>query len=543
MLAAYHEWGEECIAHFNGMFAFALWDARRRALFCARDRFGVKPFYYQFDGERFAFASEPGALVLTQAARPEPRLAAIRDLLALDWVDHESHTFFEGLWQLPAGHALTLDGQGLRVRRWWALDASVRVSGSDAELAARFAELFTDSVRLRLRADVEVGTCLSGGLDSSAVITTAGPLAPRGLHAFTCAYDEGPAFDERAYVRMAVEASGATSHLTVPDGSDFWQVFDALARSQDEPTAGPGVYSQWKVMELARANELKVLLDGQGGDETLAGYFRYLPTRLRDLAEAGAWGAFARLWGPIVDRLGTPTALLHTFEPWLPGPLVAAARSRFGQGKDRVLARSLAALPADLPGWPDADRSGLWRQLAFDTLTRQLPSLLRYEDRNSMAFSIEARLPFLDYRLVELAFALPDTQKLDGATTKAVLRRALADRIPKGVLARRDKMGFETPTDLWLRGRYAPEVRRRLTRPGPFQDWVQPRVLRRELDDYLEGRRAIGLQIWRWLSLEAWGQRFVARDPRPARPEPATRPNAGSHRSIEDTDRARAALA
>jgi len=514
ILAAYLQWGEDCLVHFNGMFSFALWDAQRRALFCARDRFGVKPFYWQFDGARFAFASEPRALVLTQASRPQPRLDAVRDLLALDWVDHESRTFFHDLWQLPAGHCLTLSDDGLRVRRWWTLDPDLRVSGTDADLAREYAGLFTDAVKLRLRADVEVGTCLSGGLDSTAVITTMAPLAPRGLHAFSCAYDEGAKFDERPHIAVAVEACGAQSHLTIPDGADFWDVFDTMALTQDEPTAGPGVYSQWKVMEIAHKAGLKVLLDGQGGDETLAGYFRYLPTRLRDLAEGGDFGAFAALFGPVAAKLGAPTALLHTFEPWLPAPLVAAVRSRFGQGKDRVLAPALAKLAADVPGWPRAARSGLWRQLAFDTLTRQLPSLLRYEDRNSMAFSIETRLPFLDYRLVEFAFALPDTQKLDGVTTKAILRRAMAGRVPTSVLARRDKMGFETPTDPWIRKRWAGEVRRRLARPGPFQDWVDGGVLRAELEASLSGRRAIGLQVWRWLSLEAWSQRWVASDPR-----------------------------
>lgn len=514
ILAAWREWGEDCLARFNGMFALALWDSERRVLFCARDRFGVKPFYYQWDGACFAFASEPRALVLTQAQAIAPRGAAVRDLLALDWVDHESHTFFAGLWQLPAGHALVLGDNGMRIRRWWTLDPERRVSGTPADLEREFAALFTDAVALRLRADVEVGTCLSGGLDSSAVITTAAPLAPRGLHAFTCAYDEGAAFDERPHVKAAVEACGATSHIVVPDGGDFWDVFDAMALSQDEPTAGPGVFSQWKVMELAHATGLKVLLDGQGGDETLAGYFRYLPTRLRDLAENGRWAEFARLFGPVAGKLGVPTALLHTFEPWLPAPLVAEARSRFGQGKDRVLSRTLAHAGGDVPGWPRVERSGLWRQLAFDVLVRQLPSLLRYEDRNSMAFSIETRLPFLDYRLVEFAFALPDEQKLAGVTTKSILRRALAGRVPAGVLARKDKMGFETPADVWMKRRWPDEVRRRLARPGPFQDWVDRRVVDAELEAFLSGRRAIGLQVWRWLSLEAWSQRFLATDPR-----------------------------
>ena len=397
--------------------------------------------------------------------------------------------------------------------------------------------LLESAVRSHLMSDVPLGVFLSGGLDSSAVLTTAARLASPGqpgLHAFTCAYDEGPAFDERPYARAVAEACGAESHVVVPDGSDLWSVFDTLANQQGEPTAGPGVYSQWQVMKLASASGLKVLLDGQGGDETLAGYFRYLPTRLRDLVAAGNWAGFASLWGPVSDRLGFATTLLHTFEPWLPAPLVSALRNRFGQGKSRVLSSAMSKIASPAPVPQRSTRSGLWDQLAFDSTVRQLPSLLRYEDRSSMAFAIETRLPFLDYRLVEFAFALPDTERLDGIVTKAIARRALGDRVPRSVLERRDKMGFETPTDLWLRGRYAGEVRRRLTRKGPFEDWVDPAVVESSLNDYLAGRRDIGLQIWRWLSLEAWSQAYIARDPRVVgrRADPST--SAGRHLGYED---------
>jgi asparagine synthase (glutamine-hydrolysing) len=536
ILSAYRRWGAGCLDRLNGMFAFALWDGARRELFCARDRFGVKPFYYQSDSTTLAFASEPKALILTQPRRIVARPAAVRDLLALDWVDHEVETFFAGLYQLPAGHYLTVGESGLKVARWWQLDPERRASGTSAEWERHFAELFTDAVRLRLRADVEVGSCLSGGTDSSAVVATAAAGMDRPLHAFTCAYDEGPSYDERPFVREVVAASGAISHLVVPDGSDLWEVFDRMAFQQDEPTAGPGLYSQWHVMALAQREGLRVLLDGQGGDETLAGYPRYLPLRLRDLLTAGDLPAFLRLWGPVARRLGAAHTLALTIEPWLPPPLVRPLRRAYGQGKDRVLAQGLKRIePRRVPRPPREFATAVLRQQAFDTLQRLLPSLLRYEDRNSMAFSIETRLPFLDYRLVEFAFSLPDSERLDGATTKAILRRALRDRIPKAVLERTDKMGFETPTDVWLRERFAPEVRRRLRRAGPWLDWVEPRALEVELEAYLDGRRAIGLQVWRWLSLESWARQWLACDPRVIeRPEPPyTHP--GLHRSFVET--------
>src|SRR5258706_12497182 len=192
ILAAWRRWGPECLARFNGMFAFALWDSRRRELFCARDRFGVKSFYYQWDGASFAFASEASALALTQARPIAPRLGAVRDLLALDWVDHDAGTCFEGIAQLPAAHCLVVGERGLSLRRWWRLDPARRATAGH-DLAAEFEHLFTDAVRLRLRADVEVGSGASAGADSSAVVTTPSRLAPRPLPALTCPYDQGPA--------------------------------------------------------------------------------------------------------------------------------------------------------------------------------------------------------------------------------------------------------------------------------------------------------------------------------------------------------------
>jgi asparagine synthase (glutamine-hydrolysing) len=501
----------------NGMFAFALWDQRRRELFCARDRLGVKPFYYAFAGGEFVFASEPGALVLSRGERPAIRSDAVLDFIAYDWVDHEASTFFEGVKPLPAGHLLVVGDHRTMLRSWWSLDPSRSAHGTRADRDRQFAETFTDAVRLRLRADVEVGSCLSGGIDSSAVVMTAASMLDHPLHAFTCAYDEGPSYDERPFVRDVVEASRAASHVVVPDGGDFWTSFDRLTEVQSEPTAGAGLYSQWKVMELAHRAGLKVLLDGQGGDETLAGYPRYLPTRLRDLLREGQVEGLLATWGPVSRRLGAVATLGFMLEPWLPAPLVAGLRRRYGQGKDRVLApmvRGAAARrAAAIPRMPREYGSGLANHLAFDTFTRMLPSLLRYEDRNSMAFSIETRLPFLDYRLVELAFSLPDEDKLDGATTKAILRRSLADRLPPRVRQRSDKMGFETPADLWLRGRYANEMRRRLLSPGPLHEWLDRSALESELDDFVTGERSIGPQVWRWLSLESWLRQFVG-DPR-----------------------------
>jgi asparagine synthase (glutamine-hydrolysing) len=330
-------------------------------------------------------------------------------------------------------------------------------------------------------------------------------------------------------VRAVVEKNHAVSHLVVPDGSDFWDCFERITDFQGEPTAGSGLYSQWKVMEIARRAGLKVLLDGQGGDETLAAMRATCPRACAICCATAACAALAREWGPVADRLGGRTALAWTLEPWLPAALVAPLRRRFGQGKDRVLSPMVRGAAreraAAVPRPPHMFRTQLANHLAFDIQTRMLPSLLRYEDRNSMAFSIETRLPFLDYRLVEFLFALPDEQRLDGTTTKVIMRRSLADRIPPSVLERRDKMGFETPTDLWLRGQQANTARERLLTPGPLHDWLDRVALEGELEDFLAGRRATGAQVWRWLSLESWLRRYVANPTFTFRPAPAPPPN------------------
>jgi asparagine synthase (glutamine-hydrolysing) len=519
LLAAYAEWGTDMLPRLNGMWGIGLWDAREKTLVLARDRFGVKPVYYAVRDGRLTFASELKPIVL--AGPRAPRDAAIYDLLARDWVDHTPETFFQGVFQLPAGHVLVARAGGpgapgtVEVRRWWSLDPARREVLSPAAAAARFRELFEDAVRLRLRADVPVGICLSGGLDSTSILTTAAELLPHPMRAFSVAYDEGAAYDERRWIDAAVARAGATPALVVPDGRDLWATFDDIVWHQEEPAAGSGIYSTWHVMKLAGrgpgGHGMKVLLDGQGGDELLGGYHRYYFPYLRDRLARGELGVFAGAFAGVAfgQRLGVAQTLAKVLVPLLPPAFFDWGRRTFGQGKDRVLGEALRPLHAAEPRPPWRFESRLSNQLAWDMTVRFLPSLLRYEDRNSMAWSIETRLPFLDYRLAEFVFSLEEERRIRGTTTKVLLREALADRIPPPILARRDKMGYETPTDVWFRTREAARVRDLLLAPdAASRPWLDRAAVARELDDYLAGRRAIGLQVWRWLHLELWLRRF-----------------------------------
>ncbi len=534
LLAAFATWGDAMLPHLNGMWGLAIWDARERRLFCARDRFGVKPVHYRMADGRFTFASELKPIVLDGPR--VPRAEAIHALVARDWVDHTPETFFEGVYQLPAGHSLSIaQGEsGPQVRRWWDLEPATGRALDVRGATEEFRALFTDAVRIRLRSDVPVGTCLSGGLDSSAIVVTAAAVLPHPMRTFSVAYDEGSAYDERRWIAETVRHAAAEPRVVVPDGRDLWETLDDIVWHQEEPAAGPGLYSQWHVMKLAGRGAgagMKVLLDGQGGDELLAGYHRYYFLALRDLLARGEIAAFTRaFWGVAAgQRLGVAQTAAKVAGPLLPAPLFDWGRRTFGQGKDRVLGEALRPFQAAEPRPPRRFASRLSDQLAWDMTARFLPSLLRYEDRNSMAFSIETRLPFLDYRLAAFVFSLAAEMRIRGTTTKALLRDAMADRLPPVVLARRDKKGYETPTDIWIRTREAARVRDLLLAPDArTRAYLDPAAVARGLDDYLSGRRDIGLQVWRWIHLELWLRAFVDGQGRAAREAAASRQAVGS---------------
>jgi asparagine synthase (glutamine-hydrolysing) len=526
LLAAYREWGEACVTRFNGMFAFALWDGDRRRLFCARDRLGVKPFYYRRDGGRFAFASEIKGL-LAAAARPAPDHRAVFDYLDGACLDHSDGTFFEGVKQLPPAHCLAVSGEAFTLERYWDLPAVDEARAtSRPEAAERFRDLFYDAVRLRLRSDVPIGTCLSGGLDSSSIVCAANELM-FGDHAevsrdvvgdrqktFSSCFED-PAYDERRFILPVLARTGAESHYTFPDPKELAASVPQLIWQQDEPFASTSIFAQWSVMRLAAQRGVKVLLDGQGADELLAGYHSFFGAFFADLAVRRRWGALSRellahrrLHGPLPRYV-----LANLARMVLPETLVRLLRRRAAGSVDWIAADfrrqwgPISAGPAGPPSPFLAMQHGL---LAGNGLR----ALLHYEDRNSMAFGIEARLPFLDYRLVEFLYGLEAGHKIRGGWTKAVLRDAMAGILPDEVRWRADKMGFVTPEDVWFRTSLREMAREVLadskTRARGYLN-VDAALL--EFDAHVAGRKNISFTIWRWLNLELWCRRFVDRDP------------------------------
>ena len=522
VLKAYNAWGTECFSRFNGMWGIAIWDARRGTLVLSRDRFGVKPLHYHFDGARLVFASEIKAILEAPWVPREPDEAVVADYLVHKLVNASHHTFFKGILAVPPGHCLTLKAQaGARpaLSRWWTLEDHLeKPPATDAEAVARFRQLFADAVRIRLRSDVPVGTALSGGIDSSSIVCVARPhLTPGNQKTFSACY-EGFEEDEKRWVDLVVAATGVESHVVHPTVEGLREHQKHLVWHQEEPYGTTSVYAQHEVFALARRCGVPVTLDGQGADEALAGYHYFFPTHLAGLLLSGRLGAWWREAAAFArnHHKSLPYALLSTGAGLLSRRAMYRLAARLYPELDvswvsprlRRLARSLGPPQARLPG----DR--LTRRLHDIFALQGLPALLRYEDRNAMAHSVESRLPFMDWRLVAYLFSLPAHLKIRRGTTKWLLRQAMAGIVPQPILDRQDKIGFATPESAWFRAAAEGFLGQAIERAiAAKNDWWDGSRLARLWAAYRAGRLAAMRPIWRVANLMLWRETFFSGAP------------------------------
>lgn len=538
ILAAYEEWGRECLSRFNGMFSFAVWDGERRELFCARDRMGIKPLYYFAAGPTFVFASEIKGLLQHPGVPRKPNRAVIHDYLMLGLVDHTEETFFHGVRRLPAGHFCVFkpaDGCLREPQRWWDVEVSRELFSSPTasdEWVHEYRSLFEDAVRLRLRSDVAVGTCLSGGIDSSSIVMMIDSLLRSGgssgqaaeQRTFSACFED-PRFDERPFINRINAAINAENQRVFPSGESLWDDLPSMLRSMDEPFQSTSQYSQWNVMKLVSESGVTVTLDGQGADELMAGYPGYHSVFLTTLARRGRWLSMlseGRATHRFSDRgRSLPDLLLRSGYGLLPAGLAVKAREHAGVGMGRRLgseAWTRRALSAGFLGEFRERREAVLRTQAsnlrdlasrlYDDVFRfSLPALLRYEDRNSMAFSIEARTPFLDHRLVELLFSIPADMKLRGGWTKWILRQAMSGLIPEEVAWRKDKMGFVTPEEIWLRNGAA-FVRDLFADGLASSEFVDQRGIGDFMNQAFMEEVPIHRGLWRFINVEMWMREF-----------------------------------
>jgi asparagine synthase (glutamine-hydrolysing) len=523
ILAAYEQWGERCPERLLGDFAFAVWDQRKQALFCARDHMGTKPLYYHRSGWAFVFASEiKGLLCVPEVPR---RLNEVRvaDYLVPILEDKEI-TFYQEILRLPPAHRMTVDRNGVRIEPYWSLDPYRKVRySSDGEYAEAFREVFTEAVRCRLRSAFPVGSLLSGGLDSSAIVCTARQLLSPGyrLRTFSTIFDDVPQCDERPFIDAVLAGGGLEPHYMHGDRLSPMADLDRVFHHQDEAFFSPNLFMYWAAQSTAHQQDVRVLLDGQDGDTTVSHGLAYLP----ELARRGHWMTLAAevngLNGFLVGA--SPRTILRrlVIGPLVPEPIRQVWR--------RLHGRTGPSWADDTPVRPDfAQRIGLadriqalggkdrsrpartsreehWRNLT----TGVIPFALEVMDRVTVAFSIEPRYPFFDKRLVELCLALPPEQKLNQGWTRVVMRRAMTNILPAKVQWRENKSNLSPNFSRGLlafeRGLLEEVI---LDDPQAIEEYVDVPALRETYHRYASrGMDSDAMTVWRAITLALWLRR------------------------------------
>jgi len=463
LLTAYQQWGSSCVERFNGMWAFVIHDRERRLVFGSRDRFGIKPLYRWQGLHQMLFASEIKAIRASGLYQGGVNLRACAAYLHETRLDETNESFFEGIVQLSPGHCfeLTLDGGHYSEWSFWSLENAQEAPHPHA--AEEFAQAFEDAMRLHMRSDVPLGVNLSGGLDSTAILCEAARVRARDgadtpLLAF--AYQD-KVFDESRYIKDTLAQTGARLIQMELSPQQLWNSIPNVLAMQDEPVHSMAAVIGYHLSALAQQHGVKVVLNGQGADEVLAGYGNYFKVRWLDLMREGrAWAAWQEVRDFTASHGGNAAKRFSTLiRPTISAPLkglMSDHMSKWSENQRHTLAASRPWLVPDLaahlaPLKPQGP-PGLRNVLANSIRQAPMPLYLRVEDRNSMAHSIESRLPFLDHRLVSLAFSFKSEWKIRGPWNKYVLREAMRGRIPESVRSRVDKMGFSTSSAEWLRG-------------------------------------------------------------------------------------------
>lgn len=510
LLAAYSYWGPDFVQRLNGMFAFAIWDCRRRTLFAARDRFGEKPFYYYLRPQLLLFASEIKAILASGMVAAEPNLQSIFKFLAYRQTDESEATFFKDIVALPPAHSLSYSPQrdSISLCRYWDIDPTAEIRyNTESEYADDFLQLLQQSVKIRLRADVAVGSCLSGGLDSSSIVSLVAAQRNGDRQCTFSARFNDPRVDEGEFISSVTKQFPVSNHGVFPDPNHMIEEAGELVWHQEHPFFGPSIYAQWCVMRLAAESGVTVLLDGQGADESLAGYLASQGYHCRDLFTQLKWASLANsLW--IHVHRGGLKSLANMVIPqfcapdgWLPPSLVEPLSLTQDFATHAAIPPSVASAK-----FKSALHNALYQQLRCS----MLPKLLRFADRSSMAFSREVRLPFLDHRLVEYLFAIPESQKIKNTTTKSILRQAMRGRLPSKVLGRTDKKGFETPQGPWIRGPMRGWIEAILQSESSRQrGWIDQSAAMKVYEKCLAGAAGSQSVIFRWVSLELWAKTFL----------------------------------
>jgi len=524
ILHLYEDEGYDCVLRLNGMFAFAIWDSRRKVLFAARDHFGIKPFYYIHKNDCFVFASEVKALLKADIMQPLANSDGIFDYLTFQFCLGEK-TLFTDVFKLPPGHILILTPNGsLKIKKYWDLDFTIDTDHTEQYFEECLSDLLENAVRIQLRADVPLGAHLSGGLDSSTTTCLAASILGNQIKTFCGGFEDGRQYDETPYARTVAGYIKSDHYEVFPNADDFIGAMPRLIYHMDEPVAGPGLFPQYFVSELA-SRHVKVVLGGQGGDEIFGGYTRYLIAYLEECIKGGISGtqeaqkyvvSFESILPNLLQLQGYQPLLRHF---WKDGLFEDQARRYFRLIDRRDSARG-GLISEDFvvnnrgydsfEAYCDLFRSTDCRSLInkmtrFDMKTL-LPALLHVEDRTSMAVSLESRVPLLDRRIVDLVASMPPMIKYKGGRSKYIFRQVVRNIVPREIYDRTDKMGFPVPLKEWF--------------SGPLKDFIYDVLLSKKtcergifskevLSELLISHQPYGRALWGALNLELWFRTFI----------------------------------
>lgn len=519
LTAAFDCWGKECVHRFNGMWAFAILDQEKEELYCSRDRFGIKPFYYYMDSTQFIFGSEIKQILCMLDENPTVNQTRLLEFLVCGDQDYTAETMFKDIMQLRGGHEITLNlkNNEIRFNQYYDLGKKNIQHDSYKEDCHKFRKAFENSIKLRMRADVPVGYCLSGGLDSSSIVSMANDLVQKSgkkveQHAVSSCFED-KAYDEQEYIDEVIKSTNIHSHKIYPNGSKLFDEVDKIIWHMDEPFGSTSIYAQWNVFREARKNGLTVMLDGQGADEQLAGYSAFYGVCFADLLKRFKFITFLRELRTYKKRRASTEKHVNARQIVLAAVAAAYMPPKIHVSMSETYLESLG-LPFTVEQLKEVyqDRNiypmGDAKQYILDSMQYGMQSLLHFEDRDSMAFSIESRVPFLDYELVEAVFEIPFEHKIRKGITKAVLRDGLQGILPEKIRTRYSKLGFTTPEDKWINDnceQYRKELESACDMLSPLLE--KKRVM--EWFDKNKGKVARGdFMIWRIICAGRWAKIF-----------------------------------
>jgi asparagine synthase (glutamine-hydrolysing) len=519
LLACWEHWGTDCLSRLTGMFAFAVFDRRAETVTLIRDAFGIKPLYYYRDGESIAFASEIPALLPILNTKPKLNLRRAYRYLAFGGYDDSDDTFYENILHLQPGHSLSVklgsSGNG-RPERWWLPSILERTDLSFKAAAEELRERFLTNIRLHLRSDVPLGSALSGGIDSSAVVCGIRHIEPDiPIHTFSFVARDSHVNEEK-WIDIVNEQVGAVPHKVVVDLHELGGDLDDMIRAQGEPFGDTSIYAQYRVFKLARETGITVTLDGQGADELMAGYSGYPHRYVTSLLEKRQYHKIP--------------SFLNNWAQW-PGrnrkQALQMLSSLLVSDETKKFLRRIAGSERQPPGWidskwfekhgidienpevsefnPDANGRRLVEELRNALTNKGLVSLMRHGDRNSMRWSIESRVPFLTIDFAEFLLNLPEHYLLSPkGETKSIFREAMRGIVPDKILDRRDKIGFETPEQAWLKGQRK-DIEKWLEGIDTLPFMNGP-AARKKVADVIDGKQAFSTEAWRLINFSRWVQ-------------------------------------